>query len=369
MFKPYLEKLVAFNKKFIEYWGYSGNKYNTLLDMYEPGVTVEIIDQVFGELRDVIVPLVKKITASENKPKTDFLFHTFPKEKQKEFGVKILEQMGYDFNSGRLDETVHPFATGLNPGDVRITTRYDEEDFRMAIFGTIHEGGHALYEQNISKDLIGTPLCTGTSMGIHESQSLFYENILARDRAFWERNYELLKEYADGQFDQVSLDEFYRAINEAKPSFIRIESDDLTYALHIIIRYEIEKGLFNDEIQVEDLPQVWNDKYEEYLGIRPSTNAEGVLQDVHWSGGSFGYFPSYALGYMYAAQLKHAMLKDLPDYEELLRNGDLLPIKNWLTENVHQYGKTKEPLEIIKLATGEGLSAKYLANYLQEKIF
>ncbi|MCR2820194.1 carboxypeptidase M32 [Lederbergia panacisoli] len=367
MFKPYLEKLVAFNKKFIEYWGYSGNKYNTLLDMYEPGVTVDIIDRVFGELRDVIVPLVKKITNSENKPKTDFLFHSFPKNKQKEFSLKILDQMGYDFDSGRMDETVHPFATGLNPGDVRVTTRYEENDFRMAVFGSIHEGRHALYEQNISKDLIGTPLCKGTSMGIHESQSLFYENILARDRAFWECNYELLKEYADGQFDQVSLDDFYRAINEAKPSFIRIESDDLTYALHIIIRYEIEKGLFNGEIQVGDLPDVWNDKYEEYLGIRPSNDAEGVLQDVHWSGGSFGYFPSYALGYMYAAQLKNAMLKDLPNYEELLRNGDLLPIKNWLTEHVHQYGKTKEPLEIIKLATGEGLSAKYLANYLEEK--
>ncbi|MBS4199461.1 carboxypeptidase M32 [Bacillus sp. FJAT-49732] len=367
MFKPYLEKLVAFNKKFIEYWGYSGNKYNTLLDMYEPGVTVDIIDKVFGELRDVIVPLVKKITNSDNKPKTDFLFHKFPKEKQKEFSVKILEQMGYDFNSGRIDETVHPFATGLNPGDVRVTTRYDEQDFRMAIFGTIHEGGHALYEQNISKELIGTPLCKGTSMGIHESQSLFYENILARDRAFWECNYELLKEYANGQFNQVSIDEFYRAINEAKPSLIRIESDDLTYALHIIIRYEIEKGLFNDEIKVEELPKVWNDKYEEYLGIIPSNDAEGVLQDVHWSGGSFGYFPSYALGYMYAAQLKNAMLKDLPNYDELLREGNLLPIKNWLTEHVHQYGKTKEPLEIIKKATGEGLSAKYLAKYLEEK--
>ncbi|MBS4217350.1 carboxypeptidase M32 [Bacillus sp. FJAT-49711] len=367
MFKPYLEKLVAFNKKFIEYWGYSGNKYNTLLDMYEPGVTVDIIDQVFGDLRDVIIPLVRKITASQNKPKTEFLFQHFPKNKQKEFSIKILEQMGYDFNSGRIDETVHPFATGLNPGDVRVTTRYDEEDFRMAVFGLIHEGGHALYEQNISKDLIGTPLCSGTSMGIHESQSLFYENILARDRAFWECNYELLKEYADGQFNQISLDDFYRAINEAKPSLIRIESDDLTYALHIIIRYEIEKGLFNDEIQVEDLPKVWNEKYEEYLGIRPSNDAEGVLQDVHWSGGSFGYFPSYALGYMYAAQLKNAMLKDLPNYEELLRTGELLPIKNWLTEHVHQYGKTKEPLEIIKLATGEGLNAKYLAKYLEEK--
>ncbi|MBS4176610.1 carboxypeptidase M32 [Lederbergia citrea] len=367
MFKPYLEKLVAFNKKFIGYWGYEGNKYNTLLDMYEPGVTVEIIDKVFGELRDVIVPLVKKIAECGNRPRTDFLYHPFSKEKQKEFSLKILDQMGYDFGSGRLDETVHPFAIGLNPGDVRVTTRYDENDWRMAVFGTIHEGGHALYEQNISKQLLGTPLCTGTSMGIHESQSLFYENILARDRAFWENNFDLLKEYADGQFDDVTLDEFYAAINEAKPSLIRIESDDLTYALHIIIRYEIEKGLFNDEIEVKDLPAVWNDKYEEYLGIRPENDAEGVLQDVHWSGGSFGYFPSYALGYMYAAQLKNAMLKDLPKYEELLRTGDLNPIREWLTDRVHQFGKSKKPLEIIEEATGEGLSATHLANYLVEK--
>lgn len=367
MFKPYLEQLVAYNKKFIGYWGYEGNKYNTLLDMYEPGLTVAMVDQVFGGLRDVIVPLVKKIADSQNKLNTDFLFHHFPKEHQKEFSLRILEQMGYDFGSGRLDETVHPFATGLNPGDVRVTTRYNENDWRMAIFGTIHEGGHAIYEQNISKDLIGTPLCTGTSMGIHESQSLFYENILARDLSFWEKNYELLQKHANGQFDKISLNEFYRSINEVKPSLIRIEADDLTYSLHIIIRYEIEKSLFNDEIEVGDLPQVWNDKYEEYLGIRPSNDAEGVLQDVHWSSGSFGYFPSYALGYMYAAQLKNAMLKDLPRYDELLKKGDLAPIREWFTSHVHQYGKLKKPLEIIEAATGEGLNVTHLTNYLVDK--
>lgn len=366
MFQPYLEKLVAFNKKFISYWGYKENKYNTLLDMYEPGVTVDIIDKVFGELKDVIVPLVKKISEAEQ-PQTDFLFQPFPVEQQKAFSHEILKQMGYDYNSGRLDTTVHPFAIGINPGDVRITTRYDENDWRTSVFGTIHEGGHALYEQNISKDLVGTPLCTGTSMGIHESQSLFYENILARDLAFWEKNYDVLKKYASGQFDHVSLEDFYRSINEAKPSLIRIEADDLTYALHIIIRYEIEKALFNDEVEVSELPEVWNRKYEEYLGIRPENDGEGVLQDVHWAGGSFGYFPSYALGYMYAAQLKNAMLKDLPNYEELLRNGELLPIKEWLTTHVHQYGKTKKPLEILESATGEGLNAKYLGNYLTEK--
>ncbi|MBU8916188.1 carboxypeptidase M32 [Neobacillus sp. 114] len=367
MFKPYLEKLVAMTKRFIGYWGYEGNKYNVLLDMYEPGLTVEVLDQVFGELKDKIVPLVKQISESSHKPKTDFLFHRFPKEKQREFSLEILAQMGYDFNAGRLDETVHPFATGLNPGDVRVTTKYDEQDFRTAVFGTIHEGGHALYEQNISKELIGTPLCTGTSMGIHESQSLFYENILGRSLPFWKKNFDLLKKYANGQFDQVNIKGFYRAINESKPSFIRIEADELTYPLHIIIRYEIEKGLFNDEIEVSDLPKVWNDMYLKYLGIRPGHDGEGVLQDVHWAGGSFGYFPSYALGYMYAAQFKHKMLEDLPNYDQLLEEGNLLPIKEWLTNHIHQHGKLKKPLEILQEVTGEGLDAKYLIDYLYEK--
>ncbi|EIJ78616.1 thermostable carboxypeptidase 1 [Bacillus methanolicus PB1] len=367
LFRPYLEKLVEMNKRFIGYWGYTGNKYNTLLDLYEPGVTVDILDRVFTKLREKIVPLIKAIFESPNKPKTDFLFKRFPKEKQREFSLEILKQMGYNFDAGRLDETVHPFAIGLNPGDVRVTAKYDENDFRTAVFGTIHEGGHALYEQNISSSLIGTPLCTGTSMGIHESQSLFYENFVGRHYSFWKKNYDLLKKYANGQFDDVELDEFYRAINESKPSLIRIEADELTYPLHVIIRYEIEKGLFNDEINVRDLPQIWNDKYEEYLGIRPDSDANGVLQDVHWSGGSFGYFPSYALGYMYAAQFKQTMLKELPNYDELLESGNLLPIKEWFTEKVHQFGKMKKPLEILQDVTGEGLNAKYLIDYLYEK--
>lgn len=369
LFKPYLEKLVDYTKKFIQYWGadHVKNSYDVLLDMYEPGVTVDVLDRVFGELRDKIVPLVKQISESVYNPQTEFLFEPFSKEKQREFSLKILEQMGYNFNAGRLDDTVHPFAIGLNPGDVRVTTRYDEQDFRTAVFGTIHEGGHALYEQNISKELIGTPLCDGTSMGIHESQSLFYENMVGRSLSFWKQNYELLKQYASGQFDHVGIADFYRAINESKPSLIRIEADELTYPLHIMIRYEIEKRLFNDEIEVADLPTIWNEMYEEYLGIRPDNDAEGVLQDVHWAGASFGYFPSYALGYMYAAQFKHAMLKDLPNFDQLLEAGDLLPIKEWLTSNVHQYGKLKKPLEIIRDVTGEGLNAKYLIDYLYEK--
>nr|WP_295975363.1 carboxypeptidase M32 [uncultured Bacillus sp.] len=367
LFKPYLEKIVATTKRFISYWGYEGNKYNTLLDLYEPGMTVRVLDRVFYELRAEIVPLVQKIADSNHKPKTDFLFQSFPKERQRAFSIEILKQMGYNLEAGRLDETIHPFATGINRGDVRITTRYDESDFRMAVFGTIHEGGHALYEQDISEELTGTLLCSGTSMGIHESQSLFYENFVGRAASFWKKNYDLLKKYSAGHFDGVRVDDFYRAINESKPSLIRIEADELTYPLHIMIRYEIEKGLFNDEIEVGDLPRVWNDKYEEYLGIRPDNDREGVLQDVHWAGGSFGYFPSYALGYMYAAQFKQAMLQNLPNFDQLLEIGELLPIKDWLAFHIHRYGKMKKPLEILQDVTGEGLNANYLIDHLTKK--
>ncbi|WLD91748.1 carboxypeptidase M32 [Alkalihalobacillus sp. AL-G] len=365
--QPYLERLVDFKKKFVGYWGYEEHPYNTLLDLYEPGVTVDTIDRVFGQLREAIVPLLQDVVDAKDKPDTSFLFESFPANKQKDFSLHVLQQMGYDFKAGRLDETAHPFAIGLNPGDVRVTTKYDEKDFRTAVFGTIHEGGHALYEQNIDSSLVGTPLCTGTSMGIHESQSLFWENFVGRNEHFWKHNYETFKSYTNGQFDQVAIDDYYRAINVAGPSLIRIEADEMTYPLHIILRYEIEKGLFSDQLQVKDLPEVWNDKMQEYLGIRPKHDGEGVLQDVHWSGGDFGYFPSYALGYIYAAQLKEAMLKDLPDFNEKLAGGNLLPIKEWLTEKVHKHGKTKQPIEIIKDVTGEGLNAKYLINYLNTK--
>ncbi|OLO27290.1 carboxypeptidase M32 [Alkalihalophilus pseudofirmus] len=367
MFQPYLEKIVDTKKRFLEYWGYEGHKYNTLLDDYEPGITVEILDDVFGNLRKELVPLVQAVKDSSHQPKTDFLFEQFPKEKQRQLSLEILKNLGYDFDSGRLDETVHPFAISLNPNDVRVTTKYDEKDFRTAIFGTIHECGHAVYEQNISKDLVGTPLCDGTSMGIHESQSLFFENMIGRHPSFWKANYPLLQKYSNGQFDNVTLEDFYKAINVAGPSLIRIEADEMTYALHVIVRYEIEKGLFSDEIEVKDLPHIWNEKMEEYLGVCPSNDAEGVLQDVHWSGGAFGYFPSYALGYIYSAQMKAAMDKDLPNYSDILARNNIEPIKEWLTKNVHQYGKMKKPVEILKDITGEGINSSYLVNYLRKK--
>jgi carboxypeptidase Taq len=366
MFRPFLEKLVDYNIKFANYWGYEDNIYDALLDMYEPGVTVKVLDEVFPSLRDSLTPLIEKVQNSTNKPDTSSILVPFSKEQQEAFSVEILKEMGYDFNSGRLDETVHPFMISINPGDVRVTTRYDENDFRMAVFGTIHEGGHALYEQNIGEELVGTPLATGTSNGIHESQSLFWETYVARSKSFWNRYFTTLKQYAPESISNLSNEAFYRAVNEVKPSYIRIEADEMTYPLHVMIRYELEKGLINKEIEVKDLPKLWNDKMEEYLGIRPENDRDGVLQDVHWSGGSFGYFPSYALGYMYGAQLRHAMNKQF-NIDEAIESGNLSKIKDWLTENVHKYGKMKNPLEILNDVTGEGLNADYLVSYLEEK--
>lgn len=366
MFQPYLEKVVAFNQQFIDLWGAKATRYDTLLDMYEPDLTVEKLDQVFGELRDKSVPLVAAIAQSAFKPDMSCFNQKFDKELQRKYSLFALEQMGYDFGAGRLDESVHPFATGLNPGDVRITTRYDENDLANALFSSLHEGGHALYEQNISKDLIGTPLCTGTSMGIHESQSRFWENMIGRSRPFWNRYYGDLQNMFPGQLN-VSVDEFYRAINQVQPSLIRTESDELTYNLHIIIRYEIEKMLFNEGAKVADLPEIWNSKYQEYLGIVPPNYSQGVLQDVHWSGGGFGYFPSYSLGNMYAAQMMNTLRKEMPNLEQLIEAGDLLPIKAWLTDKVYQYGKSMTPAEIITSITGEELNPAYLVQYLETK--
>ncbi|MZQ87394.1 carboxypeptidase M32 [Paenibacillus sp. 5J-6] len=366
-FQPYLEKIVATTQEFIELWGYEGHKYNTLLDMYEPGMTVEKLDEVFGTLREKAVPLLQRIQASPNQPDRSFLDQQFEISKQKQFSLSILKQMQYDFEAGRLDETVHPFATALNPGDVRITTRYLPNDITSALFGTIHEGGHALYEQNISDDLVGTNLCTGTSMGIHESQSRFWENVIGRSKAFWDRYYGELQTTFSPQIDQVDVDTFYKAINHIEPSLIRIEADELTYNLHIMIRYELEKGLFNGTIAVADLPAAWNAKYEEYLGVTPPNDGEGVLQDVHWSGGAFGYFPSYALGNMYAAQFTQTLRQELPAFDSLIAEGNLAPIKEWLTEKVYKHGKLLTPNEIIREVTGEELNPEYLVQYLEEK--
>jgi carboxypeptidase Taq len=366
-FAPYLEKIIEYNRKFIELWGAKASPYDTLLDLYEPGLTTTELDRLFGELRGRLVPLAEAIAQNGDKPDTSFLDGTFDKEAQKAFSKFILNEMGYDFEGGRLDESVHPFMTGLNLGDARITTRYLPHDLTFALFGTIHEGGHALYEQNIDPELGGTLLASGTSMGIHESQSRLWENMVGRSRSFWQRYFPELRKHFPGKLDNISAEDFYRGINVVEPGFIRIEADELTYNLHIMIRYEIEKMLFNEGLSVRDLPEVWNAKYKEALGIVPPNDSEGVLQDTHWSGGAFGYFPSYSLGNMYGAQIMDVVSRELPNLDEQIGAGQLHPLKEWLTEKVYRHGKLLQPGEIIQNVSGRPLQSSYLCDYLEGK--
>lgn len=364
---PYLEKMVEIKRKFAEYFGYEQHPYNALLNEFEPGLTIDKLDPIFKNLREASVSLLERIKKSKDQTPEQIFEQPYSIEKQKEFNRYILPIIGFNMNGGRLDETVHPFAQSINTGDVRITTRYLENNVRTAIFGTIHEAGHGIYEQNISTGLEGTVLCSGASFGIHESQSRFLENMVGRSREFWQYFYSDFQQAFPQQLNNVSLEEFYRAVNTVKPSFIRVEADELTYNLHIMIRYEIEKALIGGEIEAKDLPAVWNDKMEEYLGIRPETDTEGVLQDVHWSFGGFGYFPSYSLGNLFAAQLLYKIQSDLPDFYQHIEKGEFAVIQEWLKEKIHQHGKVYTPNQLILKVTGEELNAEYLVQYLEAK--
>ena len=365
LFSESLEKIVEFQRRFIKYRGYDGHPYNTILDDYEPGMTVEKLDEFFGYLRKELVPFIKKIKEEGKEVDGTFLKKEYPEDKQMEFSRFIAEYIGFDFERGIISESAHPFTLNYNKNDVRITTRYIRNMLSSSVFGTIHEGGHGIYEQGIGDDIAGGVLGEGTSMGIHESQSRFYENVLGRSRAFWVPIYGELK----GKFEalkDVNIDDFYRGINKSEASLIRVEADELTYSLHIMVRYEIEKALIEGQIEVRDLPKVWNEKIKEYLGIEPANDKEGVLQDVHWSAGLMGYFPSYALGNVYASQIHAAMKKDI-DVDAALENSDLNKIKEWLNQKIHRFGKLRKPEELIKEITGEDLNAQYFVDYLKEK--
>ena len=366
IFKPYLEKIVSFQKEFLEYWGYKDNKYDTLLDFFEPGVTVKKLDVVFEEMKNAIIELLNKIKQSNVNINKSILCKKIDIQKQDDFSKEVLRKMEFDFDAGRVDLTEHPFTVDFCNKDVRITTHYFDDNFISGLLSNVHEGGHALYEQDIPDDLEGTSLNTGVSMGIHESQSRFYENLIGRSKSFWTYFYPILQEKFS-EYNGIDFNEFYKAVNNVESSLIRTESDELTYGLHIIIRYEIEKMLINDEIKVEDLPNIWNEKYKEYLGIEPKNDSEGVLQDIHWAGGSFGYFPSYALGNLYGAQFLNTMTKDIINLNELIEKGDLSKVHEWLKENIHKYGSIYKPTELIKRVTGEELSSKYFIAYLNKK--
>lgn len=365
IFKPHLQEIVSYTRRFIEYRDYSGHPYNKALDDFEPGMTVEMLDGFFEQLKETIIPLIKRIRKEGKVIKDEFLYQTFDCTKQEKLSIEILKELGFDFEGGMLKESEHPFTLDIGSDDVRLTTHYYEDDLMSALLSTIHEGGHGIYEQGVSRDYAFTVLEGGVSMAVHESQSRFFENLIGRSRNYVSYILPKIKSYFP-QLEGVSEEAFYRAINIAKPSLIRTEADELTYCLHIIIRYEIEKDLIEGAIEVEDLPKIWNEKYESYMGITPPTDGVGVLQDTHWSSGLFGYFPSYAVGTAYSSQILHAMKKDI-DFDQCVAKGDFEPIVGWLKEKIHQYGGLKSPVELMKEATGEDLNPKYFTDYLEKK--
>ena len=367
LFAPYLEELVAKAKEMAKYRQKPGqNLYDVLLDDYEEGMTMELYDEFFKKLRASIVPLLKKVMESDKKIDAGFMSSYVPKAEQEKISVFAAQTMGFDLDRGYIAESTHPFCNGTHKTDVRITTRYDENDFASSFYSILHESGHAIYEQSVADELADTVITGGASTGLHESQSRFYENVIGRSRPFWQYMTNELKPYLPKEFANVTAEEFYKANNQVQPSLIRVEADELTYSLHIMVRYEIERMLLNDEIEVRDLPRVWNEKFEEYLGITPPNNTLGVLQDIHWSWAYFGYFPTYALGSAYAAQFLTAMKKDL-DFDTLVAKGDFATITKWLTDKIHRYGQTFTPAELLMQVCGEQLNADHYIKYLTDK--
>ncbi|MGB9778085.1 MAG: carboxypeptidase M32 [Candidatus Bathyarchaeales archaeon] len=373
MFKPELEKLVDLEKKAAEILmkvKETATPYDALIDIFEPKMTAETITKVFDELREGLVSLLKKCENAPKQPDISILKRKVPIDVQKKIAKALAEVVGYDIESreagGRIDETEHPFTTGYYD-DVRITTHYYEDNFTSSIFSVLHEAGHALYEQNLKKEWMFQPVGTSCSSGFHESQSRFIENIIGRSREFWIYFLPKMKEIVGNILSDIKLDTFVHAINQVTPSKIRVEADEVTYGLHIIIRFNLERDLFADKIMVKELPEIWNQNYMEYLGVKIENDSEGVMQDTHWASGLYGYFPSYALGNIYSGQILAAMEKDIKNWKEQIAKGNIKEVKEWLVKNVHSYGNLYDPEELIKRITGKGLTVKPYLNYLNEK--
>lgn len=364
LFRPVLEKLVVFNRKFAGYYDASKKPYDALLDEYERGADMEYLDRFFAVIKEKLVPLIHAVAKA---PQVDdsFLHRYYPIEDQKRFSDYLMEVMGLDRGHCTIGETEHPFTLEFNNKDVRITTHYKEDNVADSMFSVIHEGGHAKYELGIQDELQYTCLAGGVSMGVHESQSRFYENIIGRSFPFIKAVFPKMQELFPGQLGDITAEQLYRAVNRVEPSLIRTEADELTYCLHVMIRYEIEKMLIDGTLEVRDIPEVWNRLYKEYLGVEVPDDKHGCLQDSHWSGGSFGYFPSYALGSAYGAQMLKNMEKDI-DVWGPVAQGDLSLVSEWLKDKVHKYGSLKEPSEIVKNACGEFDPTVY-TDYLTEK--
>ncbi len=366
IFAPHLETLVELSIEKAEAIGYEEEPYDALLEEFEPGLTTTEVADTFETLRDDLVPLVDAI-ADAPQLDDDLLHRSYPQEKQKQLGEQVLQDIGYDFDRGRQDVSPHPFTTSFSVDDVRITTRYDESFFPSAFFSMIHEGGHALYEQGIAPNLDRTPLANGASLGIHESQARLWENHVGRSRPFWRHYFPTLQDAFPDALGDTGLDAFYRAVNRVEPSLIRVEADEVTYNLHVMLRFELERGLIDGRVAVNDLPPLWNEAMDDYLGVVPDTDADGVLQDVHWSMGAFGYFPTYTLGTLTAAQLMGTLRKDLPDLDERLVEGDVRPLLDWLRTHVHRHGRKMTAPELLERGTGQELSAGPWLRYAHGK--
>lgn len=367
LFLPYLKKIVELKRKEANLVGYKSSPYNALLDTYEPYATAEEIFLVFEELKKFLVPFLLKIKKSRKRINEKILRGNFPIEKQADINEKIAKKMGFDFEAGRLDISAHPFTTQFHPDDVRITTRYDVKNIFSSINSTIHEAGHALYDQGLLSKNFGTPLGEAVSHGIHESQSRMWENIIGKSKSFWSYFYPLLQKEFPDHFSKIKLEEFYKAINIVKPSLIRVEADEVTYNLHIIMRFEIEKDLIEGSISPRDLPKIWNGKVREYFGLNVPSDALGVLQDVHWSGGNIGYFPTYALGNLYSAQFYNTAEKEILNLEKEIKKGSFEHLLNWLRKNIHVHGKFYSSEKLVEKVTGEKLSSKYFIEYIKNK--
>jgi carboxypeptidase Taq len=365
-FSPHFKRLVELTREKADCIGYVDHPYDALIDEYEPWMRTSQVAAIFGPLTEKLTELVARIKDSAQVDAA-FLDRPFPVGRQEEFGRHLLTLLSYPMDRGRLDVSAHPFTTTLGSDDVRITTRYREDQLLSSIFGTIHETGHALYELGFPEELRGTLLAAGTSLGIHESQSRTWENLIGKSRAFWEFNLPVLKKHFPAQLDNVTGDQFYRAVNKVEPSLIRIEADEVTYSLHVVLRFELELRLLTGDLSVDDAPAAWMEKMESLIGVRPGNDANGILQDTHWASGLMGYFPTYALGNLYGAQFMRKMREDVPDIDKQIASGNLKSILDWLGSHIHVYGAALTADELCKKVTGEDLNPQYFIDYLEAK--
>ncbi len=366
-FVPHLERMFDLAKQYAACFPEAKHPYDALLDQYEPGMTVEMVSRIFDEVKGPQSELIAAINASGVTLDDSLLHQNYPQAKQLDAALEAVQILGYDLERGRLDLTTHPFATSFSVDDVRITTRVNENFLNACLFASMHESGHALYELGVSSQLDGLPLARGTSSGVHESQSRLFENLIGRSQTFSSYLFPILQQHFPAQLGNADVEEYYQAINNVTPSFIRVEADEVSYNLHIILRFEIELGVLNGDIPIKDLPEAWREKFKTYLGVVPPDDTQGVLQDVHWSWGLIGHFTSYAMGNIIASQWWHQMAQDIPNQDELMAEGNITPIRAWLVENVHQYGKKYLPAELIQRVTGGPINTGPYLAYLQSK--